>query len=48
MANHGFKPGDFPEAERAAEQALSLPVHPKVSEADAKHIIDSLKELASA
>jgi dTDP-4-amino-4,6-dideoxygalactose transaminase len=46
IAKHGYKKGDFPEAERAAEQVLSLPVHPKVSEADARTIVSALKGLA--
>jgi dTDP-4-amino-4,6-dideoxygalactose transaminase len=48
IAAYGYKPGDFPEAERAASQVLSLPIHPKVSEADAQTIIAALKEIASA
>ncbi len=43
----GFKAGDFPEAEKAAAQVLSLPVHPKVSETNARKIAAALQEVAS-
>jgi len=40
----GFKEGDFPAAEKAAKQVLSLPVHPSVTEEDIKTIINAFKE----
>lgn len=46
IAKLGYQPGDFPEAEKAAAQVISLPVHPKVSRLDAQTIIKALKELA--
>lgn len=48
VAKLDYKPGDFPEAEKAARQVLSLPVHPKVSEADVKLIAEAIKGLANA
>jgi len=42
----GYKLGDFPAAEQAASEVLSLPVHPKVSEADIRQIIRAVQELA--
>lgn len=46
IAKLGYKPGDFPEAEKAARQVVSLPVHPKVSQSDTRTVIKALKELA--
>jgi perosamine synthetase len=48
IAAFGYKPGDFPEAEMAATQVLSLPIHPKVSEADVETIASAIKELSHA
>lgn len=47
IANYGYKMGDFPNAELAAEQVLSLPIHPKVTEDDARAIVTAIRELAS-
>jgi len=41
----GYKIGDFPIAEQVADQVLSLPVHPRVSEEDAQLIVDVIKEV---
>lgn len=43
-----YKEGDFPVAEQAAKEVVSLPVHPKVSEADAHKIIDAVWGIANA
>lgn len=43
IAKYGYATGDFPESERAASQVLALPVHPMVSEADVKRIIEQIK-----
>jgi len=40
----GYKNGDFPESEAAAKQTLALPVHPELSEAQARYVVDSLRE----
>jgi dTDP-4-amino-4,6-dideoxygalactose transaminase len=42
----GYKKGDFPVTELAAEEVLSLPVHPKVTDADVKQIINTMREFA--
>lgn len=47
IAEFGYKIGDFPEAELASTQVLSLPVHPKVSEKDARSIVAAIKELTN-
>jgi dTDP-4-amino-4,6-dideoxygalactose transaminase len=48
IAKFGYKEGDFPAAELAAAEVLSLPVHPRVSEADIRTIIDAVKEISDA
>ncbi|HUD07742.1 MAG TPA: DegT/DnrJ/EryC1/StrS family aminotransferase [Candidatus Saccharimonadales bacterium] len=44
----GYELGDFPNAEQAAEQVLSLPVHPKVSKTDVAKIIKTVRGISSA
>lgn len=41
-ANHGYRPGDFPVCEKAAERILSLPMFPSLSEADQARVVDAL------
>jgi dTDP-4-amino-4,6-dideoxygalactose transaminase len=43
----GFKPGDFPVAEAYYERALSLPIFPMMSDADAGCVVDELKAALS-
>jgi len=38
----GFKQGDFPEAERYYEQAISLPIHPSLTNAEQDQIINTM------
>jgi UDP-2-acetamido-2-deoxy-ribo-hexuluronate aminotransferase len=40
----GNKWGDFPEAEKASREVLSLPMHPFLSEADQDRVVEALKE----
>jgi dTDP-4-amino-4,6-dideoxygalactose transaminase len=40
----GYKTGDFPVAEKAARQALALPVHPDLTNEEKDYIIQSVKE----
>ncbi|UOW69852.1 DegT/DnrJ/EryC1/StrS family aminotransferase [Synechococcus elongatus PCC 7943] len=44
----GYKTGDFPEAERAAQEVLSLPMFPELNEDDQARVITALKDLAIA
>lgn len=48
IAAYGYGSGDFPQAEKAAEEVLSLPVHPRVSEEDVQSIVTAIKEIAHA
>ncbi|MHA1237644.1 MAG: DegT/DnrJ/EryC1/StrS family aminotransferase [Candidatus Odinarchaeia archaeon] len=40
----GYKPGDFPNAEKATKECLSLPVHPGLTEDDLNKIVKAVKE----
>ncbi len=39
----GYREGDFPEAERAAAETLSLPVYAELTEAEQNHVIESIR-----
>ncbi|MCS7083049.1 MAG: DegT/DnrJ/EryC1/StrS family aminotransferase [Bacteroidetes bacterium] len=41
--HHGYAEGDFPQAERAAREVLSLPMHTELNEAQLQHIADSIR-----
>ncbi|MGD0622023.1 MAG: UDP-4-amino-4,6-dideoxy-N-acetyl-beta-L-altrosamine transaminase [Thermacetogeniaceae bacterium] len=41
----GFKHGDFPEAERYYEEAITLPLYYALSEEDQDYVIDNLKKV---
>jgi UDP-2-acetamido-2-deoxy-ribo-hexuluronate aminotransferase len=43
FASCGNKWGDFPEAEKASREVLSLPMHPFLSESEQDKIIAALK-----
>jgi dTDP-4-amino-4,6-dideoxygalactose transaminase len=43
-ADLGYKEGDFPEAEKAARQVLSLPVFPELSREDVEKVAIAVKE----
>jgi len=43
-AGMGFKPGDFPEAMRYYEEAISLPMFPKLTEAEQDVVIGALRK----
>ncbi len=40
----GYKAGDFPNAEKAANEILSLPIYPAMTEAQIRQIVDAIKE----
>jgi len=41
--NLAYKEGDFPEAEKAAKEVLSLPIYPEISQEAQKLIIEIIK-----
>jgi dTDP-4-amino-4,6-dideoxygalactose transaminase len=43
----GYKTGACPETEKACKEVLSLPVHPRVSDADVATMVAAIKELAA-
>jgi UDP-2-acetamido-2-deoxy-ribo-hexuluronate aminotransferase len=43
FADLGHRAGDFPEAERAAAEALALPLHPRMPEADVERVIEAVR-----
>ncbi|MGE6487619.1 DegT/DnrJ/EryC1/StrS family aminotransferase [Paenisporosarcina sp. NPDC076898] len=40
--NLGYKKGDFPEAEKAADQALSLPMFPELKEEQQQYVVEKI------
>jgi UDP-2-acetamido-2-deoxy-ribo-hexuluronate aminotransferase len=44
FADLGYKWGDFPIAEKASRQVISLPMHPFLSEADQDRVVDAVKK----
>jgi UDP-2-acetamido-2-deoxy-ribo-hexuluronate aminotransferase len=40
----GYSWGDFPAAEKASREVISLPMHPFLSEADQDRVVDAVKE----
>jgi UDP-2-acetamido-2-deoxy-ribo-hexuluronate aminotransferase len=44
FADLGYKWGDFPAAEKASREVISLPMHPFLSEADQDRVVDAVKQ----
>lgn len=45
--NLGFREGDFPEAERYYEEAITLPLHPRLTEEDQRAVVAALRRALS-
>jgi UDP-2-acetamido-2-deoxy-ribo-hexuluronate aminotransferase len=43
FADLGYRWGDFPAAEMASREVISLPMHPFLSEADQDRVVDAVK-----
>ena len=41
----GYKPGDFPNSEDAAERVFSIPVYPEISKEQMDYVVSSIKEI---
>ncbi|MFC7132391.1 MULTISPECIES: DegT/DnrJ/EryC1/StrS family aminotransferase [Salinibaculum] len=41
--DRGFEPGAFPEAERWAEEVLSLPMHPQLTDQEVEYVVESVR-----
>lgn len=44
---HGYQPDDLPVAKAAFEQMLSLPIYPKLSDADLEHVTETVRGIVA-
>lgn len=47
FSNLGYKPGDFPQAEKAAQQCLSLPIYPEMTDEQVDYVASVVKKFQS-
>jgi dTDP-4-amino-4,6-dideoxygalactose transaminase len=45
---YGYQRGDFPEAERAYDRAVSLPIYPRMTDQDQQDVIDAVREIVES
>ena len=43
----GYKKGDFPVAERVAQEIISLPIYPYMKDKDIKFVVKLIKEVVN-
>lgn len=43
----GYKPGDLPNSEKAAQEVLAIPIHPFIDQDDQQYVVDSVLELVN-
>jgi len=43
FADLGYKPGDFPESERAASEAVSIPIYPELTDEQKDYVVETIK-----
>ena len=43
----GFTPADFPVASEAFERIVSLPIYPRMTDADIRHVIESVRTIVA-
>ena len=48
FASLGYKPGDFPQSEEAANDSLAIPVYPELTDAQARYVVDSIQTFCAA
>ncbi len=44
FAYRGYKAGEFPQSERAAKESLALPVFPELADAQARYVVERIRE----
>lgn len=44
FSDMGFKPGDFPNSERASKESLALPIFPELTDAMLSRVVDTISE----
>ena len=48
FVNLGYKKGDFPVAESAADTSIALPIYPELSNEQLKFVVDKIGEFLNA